>query len=695
MQEVIEEILHDYPYPIAKCYERLVGSRDTTERWNCTRYLLEVTLKYCACIAITRYIQNDNLDDKTNAALTCLSRPSLGHWLNLFIRCAKRNQEQNQSFFLKASFASSQDIPCMVEAHRAMVSYKTNRQSGATQSLTIVRFMETWVAYRNRTSGHGAPSADHIKEIAPILERAAVELLTFLTELKSIQLIYVSDINLERTSYIHSLTRLMGTTQVPMPHYVSDVNEALVGQDKQLFLSEEGQEKPIVSLHPLAIYSRNEVYLLHHSDLTRSVDYICHHSGQFYSADRIYEDFRDKLGAFFDSSPEASRGFEPVDLYKEAVKMSLIDGELSAQEHEYLLELRGQLGLQDSVADAIEERISSEMQIDMSVAQPVTTPASRASKAAPVTRPDSAEEPKRLLFFSYASVDDSFWGGLVARFSSAAYRRECVLSLVATDPADHHDVSAMSNLVADIDRIVLLHKPDVILMVPFPSETFSQLFEKRFRGLNIPVITVDTEFVGNISLGDDSLRQPSAVLLDNAQGGVLAADALLEAREQTDKPPRYLVLPGLDSAVHSQARVDGFTERVKQSNPDARIRVLPEGRFDRNRARRILEDFLEDVDISRYDGIFCCNDNMALGVYEAFLNNASDNEIPSKFSIVGFNNTYEFQSVMHIDPHNLLLASIDQSLDNYSSTIFANVDAIFAGKEFEERQLIAPVLAPR
>lgn len=689
---VVEAILHAYPYPIAKCYERLVAARDTMERWNSTRYLLEVTLKYCACVSVARYLQNGDFDDKTNAALTCLNRPSLGHWLNIFIRCAKHNQASGQCFFRETTFNSSGELPAMARAHGVMMGHRDKKPAATVQSLKLIKFLDTWVAYRNRTSGHGAPSADHIEEITPILESAAVEMLIHLSELKEVQLLYLSSISLDRSSYIHALTRLMGTSPVPIPHYVSEVEGALVGHDKQLFLVQEGEEKPMASLHPLAIYSNGEVYLLHHSDLKRSVDYVCHHTGEYYSADRIYDDFRDKLGTFLGSSQDAGGKFEAVDLYKESVRMSWVDGELSPDEQEYLVELRDQLGIADDIAESIESEVKKNMQelADSKRAENRQAPGLVAG-AAQVPK-KNADGPTRLLFFCYASVDDSFWGGMVARFSSHAYRQDYVLSLVATDPADHHDVSAMSNLVADMDRIIKLHQPDIILMVPFPSETFTQLFEKRFRGFDIPVITVDTEFTEGMRLEGARNERPTAVMLNNRQGGVLAAEALLKTHMEREKPPRYLILPGFDNALHSLERVQGFTDCVKEAYPEAKVRVLPEGRFDRHRARQLFQDFLEDVDLSRYQGIFCCNDGMALGVYEAILREKGKDVLPPEFHIVGFNNTNEFQSVMSIDPYELLLATIDQSLDSYANTIFACVNTLLAGEQAEERILIEPAL---
>ena len=694
MPKIIETILHQYPYPIAKCYERLVGARDATERWNSTRYLLEVTLKYCACIAISQYLHNSEPDEKTDAALACLNRPSLGHWLNLLIRCSQNNQNLDAAFLQQDVFSPIHERPLMVEAYQEMRAFRSGNVSmKGSKKMTMLLFIESFIAYRNRTGGHGAPSAEHIESIAPILENAAIDLLIHLDVLRHLQLVYVSNIRLERQSCIHSLTRLMGTSQVSMQDYVTDHNNALIGHDRKIFLSMPDDEKPLVSMHPLMIYSRSEVFLLHHSDLKNNVEHICHHSGEFYSADRIFEDFKDILGDLLESTNRESGKFDPYQVYEEAVRMSLIDGILSEQEQEYLLELRGQLGLSQEHAEAIESKIKSKMEfiedpVDSSVASEETSVDISIQKAVEPTH----EKTIHLLFLSYSSVGNSFWAEFVSRLASAAHSRDWVFSMVMPDPANDHDAAAMANLIADMDRIIGTHQPDVIMMVPFPSPTFTTLFEKLYRNFHTPLITIDTELADSSELIKQQRRIPPAVLIDNEAGGRLAAQALLRAHQSLREEPRFLVMPGLDDAPHSQARVKGFQDHIVAKHPKARIRKLPEGRFDRARSQRVFEDFIEDVELSRFDGIFCCNDDMALGVFAAVCHWINDGGSHTNFPIVGFNNTAEFRSVMAADPHDLLIASVDQALGRYTEKVYSAIESMLSGETIEDKILITPVL---
>lgn len=696
MLGAVESILREYPYPIAKCYERLVGTQDPAERWNRTRYLLEASLQYSACVAVARYLHNGDYDEKTSAALTCLHRPSLGHWLNLLVRCASHNQRVNAAFIPAETFTATPERPAMAEAYHA---FRFGMDGGAgppPKKMSVTRFLEGYIAYRNRTAGHGAPSAEHIQGIAPVMEEAALELLEHLSFLRNHQLLYVPGIRLERRSCIHSVMRLMGTTQVTMPDYVTTVAEALVGRDRQLFLADAGKDEPFVSLHPLAIYSRNEVFLLNRSDLHRNVDYICHHNGEIYSADRIFEDFQESIGRFLETKDLDVSSFKPADVYRESVCMSLIDGVITADERQYLNEIKAQLDLSAETAESIEEAVLAERGERTAGANPSPRTPFAARTLASVPGRDSAPEQqsvgRRLLFFSYASIGNTFWADFVGRLSAAAFERDWAFSLVTPDPGHDHDAEAMAGLVAELDRIIGMHRPDAMLVVPSPSAVFSSAFARRFRGHDIPVVVLDTTFSGAEVFVENGGHVPPSVTIDNSAGGRLAARALLGSVSENASSARLLVMPGMDDAPHSQARIRGFQEEVESSYPGMKVRLLPEGRFDRARAQHVFANFLEDVDLERYAGIFCCNDDMALGVYVAVCNYMKTVSTPVSFSIVGFNNTVEFRTVKAVDPYGILVASVDQAVESYTEAAFDLLDRLVQGGTVPKDVLIEPVL---
>jgi ABC-type sugar transport system substrate-binding protein len=249
----------------------------------------------------------------------------------------------------------------------------------------------------------------------------------------------------------------------------------------------------------------------------------------------------------------------------------------------------------------------------------------------------------------------------------------------------------MTALAADMDRIIDMHRPDILMMVPSPSRPFMELFQKWFDKFGIPLMTIDTEFFSYNFFRERNLKVPPIVQIDNAEGGRMAAEMLMERLPEQGQKLQYLVMPGLEDAPHSQARIHGFQEAVITRYPDARIRILPPGNFRRQKARKVFEDFLEDADLSRYQGIFCCNDEMAVGVYTALSTTSRKTSISHKFSIVGFNNTTEMQNAMLVEPDGMLIGTIDQNLSDYTETVFTVIDRLLKGEAVEERYLIKPV----
>ena len=147
-----EAILHEYPYPIAKCYERLLRTRDLMQRRDQVRYLFEVTLKYCSCLSIAQYLRTGHHEPSIDAALSCLNRPSLGHWLNLFRQCCRRNQMAGASVFSPITFEKTRSRTSMVEAFNAIKRFADPERKGNVEAVSPLSFLEAMVTYRNRVS---------------------------------------------------------------------------------------------------------------------------------------------------------------------------------------------------------------------------------------------------------------------------------------------------------------------------------------------------------------------------------------------------------------------------------------------------------------------------------------------------------------------------------------------------------------
>ena len=645
------------------------GDERRADRAERTRYLFEVTLKYAACIAISSYLRDPRRDAQTDAALSCLTRPSLGHWLNLFRRCTRHQQSLGLGLFPAELFERTSTRPAMVRCMNALKEALEPGSSSAVQGVSLLHLLEAMIAYRNRTTGHGAPSREQIEKMSGFLEEGVVDLILHAEVLQKTPLVFVSEIRAERRSFVHSLTRLVGTSPMTIPDFVTDRDGALLGADKQLFLCDPESMQPQIPLHPLVIYAQQDVFLLHQSDLNRNVQYLCHHSGAFYTADRLFEDFKEQFGSMLGAELKPAE-FNPEDVYLSTVRISLVDGVLADEERRYLDELRVRLNLIDGRADELEAMAWAEMNAQVP-APPSPSPARSASPDAKPPAPEkrrptrTADQPVRLLFLSYASIRLGFWADLVSRMAALAHRRGMVFSMVAVDPSEDHDATAMMGLVSEMDRILGMHQPDVVAVAPSPSRAFTELFDRHFERFKIPLVALDSPFVPTDAAAPSATARAPLVQIDNYEAGRLAAQMLLEHASKRGTPHQFLVLPGLENARHSGERVRGFREAMAASG-GVRVKALQAGGFDRQRAKHIFEEFAADADLSRFSGIFCCSDEMALGVYVGLRNLAAESATEPAFGIVGFNNTDEMQSAMLMDRSGSLVGTIDQNLPSYA-----------------------------
>ncbi|MCX6563365.1 MAG: protein kinase [Candidatus Aminicenantes bacterium] len=301
---------------------------------------------------------------------------------------------------------------------------------------------------------------------------------------------------------------------------------------------------------------------------------------------------------------------------------------------------------------------------------------------------ESEKEYPHILFFPYVSVRFGFWAELVSQMAAQAFKNNMVFSIVAPDPLDDYDSASMATLLVGAENIIKVYQPDLIIMVPSYSRSFMDLFQRKFPEFITPLMTIDTEFYDYDLFKQNKLPIPPVIQVDNYEGGKLAAKMLLRDFIKGDTDPKFLVMPGIDDAPHSKARVRGFKEGIKDELPEARIRILPAGNFQREKAHKIMDSFCEDVELSKYKGIFCCNDEMALGVYTSLCNNLSDN---LNFSIIGFNNTLEMQNYFLVDKRGWLKGTISQNLPEYVSTIIRVSKMLVQAQKVEPKYFIKPL----
>ncbi|MEZ4849861.1 MAG: D-ribose ABC transporter substrate-binding protein [Bacteroidia bacterium] len=127
---------------------------------------------------------------------------------------------------------------------------------------------------------------------------------------------------------------------------------------------------------------------------------------------------------------------------------------------------------------------------------------------------------------------------------------------------------------------------------------------KKAKDAGIPVFCMDREINSN----DAATAQ---ILSDSYSGSVAVGKYFTQ---QLNKKGNYVELLGLVGDNNTWARSQGF-HSVVDNYPDLKMVAQQSADFDRNKALEVMESILQaNPDI---DGVFCGNDAMAMGAYQA------------------------------------------------------------------------------
>ena len=145
---------------------------------------------------------------------------------------------------------------------------------------------------------------------------------------------------------------------------------------------------------------------------------------------------------------------------------------------------------------------------------------------------------------------------------------------------------------------------DVLIMFPSDSTGIIPAVQKVYEA-GIPVVSLNTP------INSDTVMWETFIAAENYDVGYLTTSRLCEAMEGKGQ---VFLIEGVVGAQNSIDRIAGATDAIKE-HPDIEIVAQQAGEMNRAKAMEVVQNLLQahpDV-----DGIYCCNDEMALGAIEA------------------------------------------------------------------------------
>lgn len=99
---------------------------------------------------------------------------------------------------------------------------------------------------------------------------------------------------------------------------------------------------------------------------------------------------------------------------------------------------------------------------------------------------------------------------------------------------------------------------------------------------------------------------------DNVKQGAYSAEMMCDALDGEGQIVQISGQPGYTTAIE---RATGFEERLAEACPGVELMETQPGNWNRERAQRVMEDFLTKYD--RIDGVYSGDDNMGVGALNA------------------------------------------------------------------------------
>lgn len=175
-----------------------------------------------------------------------------------------------------------------------------------------------------------------------------------------------------------------------------------------------------------------------------------------------------------------------------------------------------------------------------------------------------------------------------------------------------------------------------IIIAPFDTEELEEHIATLIRINNksnpIPILTIDKnfqEFDGKLQL-ERSVPPPPYIITNAEAGGGLAAFSLIayyftHIMSSKIKELRIVIMGGFSQA--SAERINGFKNMMVENETNSlKYHIVYEwnGKFDRDEAKKIVDENYNEIYGSRINAFFCCNDEMALGVRDVFNEKEAD-----------------------------------------------------------------------
>ncbi len=297
---------------------------------------------------------------------------------------------------------------------------------------------------------------------------------------------------------------------------------------------------------------------------------------------------------------------------------------------------------------------------------------------------------KSIIFISPAMESKPFYADVLERLIIGAGKiRTSTYVTIPKLPSRSFDSVELWSI---FDQIAKGHvNADGVIIIPVdPDHHHHQLLDFYSKG-RTPIVLFDVDMKRS-DLKDT--RLPPFVGGDERKGGRLAAQLFIDYfEEQQVKKPSMLILKGSSTTWESN-RCESFREELRMHFPEVKINETEDLHYDRQKAREAaLKAFRRAGGKGNValDGVFACNDDMALGVRSAIIHAGREGlKFRDHMKIVGYDGVKEMRD--YIDNHDRwILGTIDVRLEEQMNLCLRMMQRMIEENQWDlQSELVEP-----
>lgn len=291
--------LEGAPSPLSRAYRLMYDRPDLEGSYLAISTFFEPLIKWYGAVGLV-CLRKAAMERLTSSGILAQFRkPSLGTWTQI-VRLALQDRHGWDGSPVTALFEQL-ERRCP-DGVRACASAVEKYLGTSLEKRTVLDFLECGVAYRNKTRGHGAPSAAHQKEFSHQLLAAFEELVARLDGLCLLKLGYVERSENVGGSAQHILRVCSGLNSFVHPERLLLEKENALSSGTVHLCTEDLQ--PLVELSPIVVRPEGTDSFYFLNDSARGPEYLCYDgvTAEFYRSDGLGDAVRQFL--LFEKPPE-------------------------------------------------------------------------------------------------------------------------------------------------------------------------------------------------------------------------------------------------------------------------------------------------------------------------------------------------------------------------------------------------------